>query len=633
VNLITASALDRARALRALGLSVIPVHAPGAGQDGKRPAVAWKPYQERLATEDELVAWFGREGATSNLAIITGAVSGVVVVDADSPEAETWVEQHLPKTPWRVRTGKGTHYFYAHPGGTVPNKAKIQTPDGKLALDLRGDGGYVIGPGSRHASGVYYTPSPEFGEAPLPSIDPDLWRPRQGLGEAPPPGIEDEGALVARARAYLARIPRPEIGDGSDPTTFYAACRVVRGFGLPEGAAAAVLWDWAGNRPGWTLEWVHDKVRNAWKYGREPEGGLRDQERRSRSTEAASTPDGSAAPEPGSSGKVRFYIEPAREFLAEEDPPLQFVVGGLISAQSLALLHGEPRARKSWAALEIAVATATGTPAFGLEAFQVPAAAPVLYSSQEDPRARVRDRARRFLRGRALDPVYPETLFFSVHANINLEDEAWQAALLRDVKAFGLGLVIFDPIRRYSPNVDKGPAEVRALSWFLRPLATETGCSVLIVHHDVKPARDSADNRRRGHRASGGDWFAASDCPIACEPAGPNRTLVVGEDFKFAEDPAPFIFGITEDEGKTWVRLVGEGVEGSQAAEVVLEERILDYLRHSPGASTISVVKNVQTRKERVQEALARLEQGGKVDAFQRGRAVLWFLRPQGAAQ
>jgi len=43
--------------------------------------------------------------------------------------------------------------------------------------------------------------------------------------------------------------------------------------------------------------------------------------------------------------------------------------------------------------------------------------------------------------------------------------------------------------------------------------------------------------------------------------------------------------------------------------------------------------KNVQTRKERVQEALARLEQGGKVDAFQRGRAVLWFLRPQGAAQ
>ena len=157
---MSASPLGFALELRGLELSVIPVPRPVAGTpkgragDGKVPAIAWKEYQAHLPTEDEIRTWFATD---QNLAIITGAVSGVVVVDADSPEAVAWVKRNMLRTPWRVRTARGLHLYYRHPGVTVRNRARIVTHSGSLALDVRGDGGYVIGPSSVHASGHMYT--------------------------------------------------------------------------------------------------------------------------------------------------------------------------------------------------------------------------------------------------------------------------------------------------------------------------------------------------------------------------------------------------------------------------------------------------------------------------------------------
>jgi hypothetical protein len=83
------------------------------------------------------------------------------------------------------------------------------------------------------------------------------------------------GDVVERARRYLAKIPQPEIGQGSDSATLYAACRLVRGLALSESETVALLEEWAGGRPGWTREWIGRKVAHAIKYGSEPVGALR----------------------------------------------------------------------------------------------------------------------------------------------------------------------------------------------------------------------------------------------------------------------------------------------------------------------------------------------------------------------
>lgn len=256
------------------GLSVIPVPLPGGRFDGKVPVIAWREFQERRATEVELRAWFS---TPVNIAIVTGAVSGCVVIDADSPEALTWIRRRLPYTPWQTKTSKGFHLWYRHPGSRVGNRARIDTGDGRLALDVRGDGGYVIGPGSIHATGAVYEFAGDWSvsrEA-LPRFWPGwLARPeRQAASSQHRP--RPTGHVVERARRYLARIPQPEIGSGSDAATLYVAARLVRGFDIPESDAIDLLVEWAGHRPGWTREWIARKVHSAAKYGTEPIGAFR----------------------------------------------------------------------------------------------------------------------------------------------------------------------------------------------------------------------------------------------------------------------------------------------------------------------------------------------------------------------
>jgi hypothetical protein len=98
----------------------------------------------------------------ANLAIRTGARPagvGVVVLDIDPAHGGDTsladlraVHGAVPVT-LEVRTGGGgRHLYFAHPGGQVPSSA------GRVGagLDVRGDGGYVLAPPSRHASGTRY---------------------------------------------------------------------------------------------------------------------------------------------------------------------------------------------------------------------------------------------------------------------------------------------------------------------------------------------------------------------------------------------------------------------------------------------------------------------------------------------
>jgi hypothetical protein len=269
------TALERARALRQRGLSVFPIPV-----GSKVPTLPWKPYQSRLATDEELVAWFG-DGQPSNIGVVTGNISHVVVVDADTQVAIRHCERWVRYTPWRTRTSRGAHFWFQYPGmPTVNRSADLLTPEGPLPIHLRADGGYVLAPGSVHPSGARYRACGDW-SAPRHTLPPfvQAWfpaatTPRQTM-RAPAPLPLYSGVVVERARRYLAAIPRPEIGHGSDAAVLSAACRLVRGFELPRADSEALLWEWCGHRPGWTFEWVATKVANADRYGSEARGGLR----------------------------------------------------------------------------------------------------------------------------------------------------------------------------------------------------------------------------------------------------------------------------------------------------------------------------------------------------------------------
>ncbi len=141
--------LDAALHYLGLGLSVIPVE-----PRGKTPLVPWTEFQRRLPTEEEVREWW-RAWPEANIGVVTGAISGVIVLDVDGPDGQQALRKCAPvPVTWRSRTGKSDaheHLWFRHPGRAVRNFAKRRP-----GLDLRGDGGQVVLPPSIHASGRQY---------------------------------------------------------------------------------------------------------------------------------------------------------------------------------------------------------------------------------------------------------------------------------------------------------------------------------------------------------------------------------------------------------------------------------------------------------------------------------------------
>jgi len=138
--------------LWARGWSLIPLK-----YRDKRPAIAsWTAYQRRPATFDEVCAWFDRS-EPFNVGIVTGRVSGIVVIDLDSEDAVAWAGEHLPPCEMRVKTAKGVHLYYpCSDDAPWRNKARVSWNGRPLELDVRANGGYVVAPGSVHPSGFVY---------------------------------------------------------------------------------------------------------------------------------------------------------------------------------------------------------------------------------------------------------------------------------------------------------------------------------------------------------------------------------------------------------------------------------------------------------------------------------------------
>lgn len=89
----TAHALDGAAlAYAARGWSVVPMYGPGRGgcscrrancpSPGKHPRISWTVATEQAAGPDQVETWW-RRWPDANVAIATGTVSGIVVLDID----------------------------------------------------------------------------------------------------------------------------------------------------------------------------------------------------------------------------------------------------------------------------------------------------------------------------------------------------------------------------------------------------------------------------------------------------------------------------------------------------------------------------------------------------------------------
>ena len=192
--------VQAALAYAARGWSAIPMQ-----PQGKRPLVLWREFQHRIASAAEIERWF-RHWPAANVGIVTGQLSGIVVVDVDlrhgGPASVAQAESEqgpLPPTVEALTGGGGRHLYFAHPRKPLANRVAIRP-----GIDVRGDGGCVVAPPSMHPSGRRYA-----------------WLAGRGPGEialAPPPAhFFDPRArphAAAHPSGHWRRLIREGIGEG-----------------------------------------------------------------------------------------------------------------------------------------------------------------------------------------------------------------------------------------------------------------------------------------------------------------------------------------------------------------------------------------------------------------------------------
>ena len=149
---MTSHSLAAARHYARKGWPVLPL-IPGE----KRPAIRGG-FHSASADSDFIAREFAN--GSRGVGIRTGSSSGLFVLDIDprnggDESLERLLEEHgsLPDT-LSVRTGSGgRHFYFRVPAGGVRCKTNVV---GRAGVDLKGEGGYVVAPPSRHSNGSCY---------------------------------------------------------------------------------------------------------------------------------------------------------------------------------------------------------------------------------------------------------------------------------------------------------------------------------------------------------------------------------------------------------------------------------------------------------------------------------------------
>lgn len=258
--------LEAALSYAARGWRVIPLHWPKIGASGVAACSCGKAtcgsigkhpltpngLKDASADESHVRAWWAGNPA-ANVGIVTGSLSGIVVLDVDVKDngAESLVtlqKNHsvLPPTVEVITGSGGEHRFFRHPGNLIiPNSA------GKLGkgLDIRGDCGYVVAVPSLHAKGERYAwevcagpDEAELADMPKWLLDLILGRHEKPSQPAKNFPLSDDG------RKWLGdALARVTVGNRSE--TGHRLALQLRDNNVSRGEAESIMRDYASRTP------------------------------------------------------------------------------------------------------------------------------------------------------------------------------------------------------------------------------------------------------------------------------------------------------------------------------------------------------------------------------------------------
>lgn len=301
---------------------------------------------------------------------------------------------------------------------------------------------------------------------------------------------------------------------------------------------------------------------------------------------------------------VTLPFEPAWR-LAVRPEDSRWLITGLWAEQAVGIVGGEPKCCKSFLALELAVAVASGAPC--LRHFSVPQPGRVLLYAAEDAPHVVRQRLEGICTaaGRTLADLDVQVI---TAPTLRLDLPADRAALERTVAALQPRLLILDPFVRLHRIDENAAAEVAPLLAYLRELQRVHALAVLVVHH----AKKSAARLRAGQALRGSSEFHAwGDSNLYLRRF--SDTLSLSIEHRAAASP-PSITLELQARGEALALHIAQPPSSAPLAISSVDERICAALQDADRALPIKELRlRCRVRNATLYERLAAMTCTGKV--------------------
>ncbi len=316
---------------------------------------------------------------------------------------------------------------------------------------------------------------------------------------------------------------------------------------------------------------------------------------------------------PGAEKEPPSITEDAPTFFArelDEDDAEDWLIPGLVPRESVTFLAGLPKVMKTFILCEMAIAVASGRPAFGH--FRV-VKGRVLLFLEEDSRRRIAQRLWALARGHGIDPRLLD-IRIAVMSGLRLDDRAWVARLDRELGEHRPIFVGIDALSRVHSSDENDRSSMRAVTTAVSGLVVRHKCSLEIVHHYRKPAMGD-EARRPGDLMRGtGDLHALARSVIGISRPDKGGHLVIEAEGNYGSVP-PFSVELVEGTnlyGKRTLSLrhVGTASDARTAAD---DQRVLEALEREPMSTNALCAVELGVPRDRIRAAVRRLAQARRI--------------------
>jgi len=438
---------------------------------GKHPRVPWK---ESATTDQVRIAGWWTQWPDANIGIATGVGSGLWVLDLDNKKsidigdglligqgthslrALELQYEALPETLVQVTGSGGNHFLFRYPSGTgtdLRNRTNLVP-----GIDVRGEGGYIVAPPSNHVSGNTYQ-----------WVDQD-----QPLAEVPE-WLRD---VAQRPRNVRELEAGQTVGEGGRNDYLYRIGSKLRG------EKDLSFLELVGVLGAYNAEYCDPPV--------EEDELIRiaknvDQLPANEPDPVIMIPSGRMVM--GDTTDMRAGDDLAtslHDLLTKQIDPPQPLVSGLIDAGTGILMVGPPNVGKSWMAMDLALAVATGTEWLDHPTEQ----APVLYIDEEGSEWGDQQRFLMMVEGRRIGSAIDLPLHLAIGKQFKLDTPRGLTAVRRMIERYRPSLIIVDSLVRVQSGDENSSRDMEKFFAIAKKIQSTTGAAMLFIHHVRKPGKD-----------------------------------------------------------------------------------------------------------------------------------------------